>query len=204
VLLLGAFTLATMLRPELAPRLAFFSNPLVVMLASYLVAIFTLGLSRGQTLPQVMGSAQEALREIAPILLIIAGAGGLKQVMTESGVSAQLGAQLASLPVPPLVLAWAVATLIRVCLGSATVAGVTAAGVVAPLAQTSGVDPNLLVLAVGAGSLMFSHVNDSAFWMFKEYFGLSLKDTFRSWTLMETLVGTFGILFVLILSLFVG
>ena len=204
VVLLGAFTLATMLRPELAPRLAFFSNPLVVMLASYVVAIFTLGLSRGQTLPQVMGSAQEALREIAPILLIIAGAGGLKQVMTESGVSAQLGAQLASLPVPPLVLAWAVATLIRVCLGSATVAGVTAAGVVAPLAQTSGVDPNLLVLAVGAGSLMFSHVNDSAFWMFKEYFGLSLKDTFRSWTLMETLVGTFGILFVLILSLFVG
>jgi H+/gluconate symporter-like permease len=150
------------------------------------------------------GSAQEALREIAPILLIIAGAGGLKQVMTESGVSAELGAQLASLPVPPLLLGWAVATLIRVCLGSATVAGVTAAGVVGPLARSSGVDPNLMVLAVGAGSLMFSHVNDSAFWMFKEYFGLSLKDTFRSWTMMETLVGTFGIIFVLLLSLFVG
>lgn len=95
------------------------------------------------------------------------------------------------------------ATLIRVCLGSATVAGITAAGVVAPMAQTSGVDPNLMVLAVGAGSLMFSHVNDSAFWMFKEYFGLSLKDTFRSCTMMETLVGSFGIVFVLLLSLFV-
>ena len=204
VVLLGVFTVITMLRPELTQSLAFFSNPMVVMLASYLVAVYTLGLGRGQTLPQVMASAQEALREIAPILLIIAGAGGLKQVMTESGISAELGAQLASLPVPPLLLGWAVATLIRVCLGSATVAGVTAAGVVGPLAQTSGVDPNLMVLAVGAGSLMFSHVNDSAFWMFKEYFGLSLKDTFRSWTLMETLVGTFGILFVLLLSLFIG
>jgi gluconate transporter len=204
VALLGLLTLATLLRPEWAKGLAFYANPLVVMLASYLVAVYTLGLRRGRTLAQVMGSAQEALREIAPILLIIAGAGGLKQVMTESGMSAQLGAQLASLPVPPLVLGWAVATLIRVCLGSATVAGITAAGVVGPLVESSGVDPNLMVLAVGAGSLMFSHVNDSAFWMFKEYFGLSLKDTFRSWTMMETLVGIFGILFVLLLSLFVG
>jgi len=203
VVLLGALTLTTLMRPELAQPLAFYSNPMVVMLASYAVAIYTLGLGRGQTLPQVMGSAQEALREIAPILLIIAGAGGLKQVMTESGISAQLGAQLASLPVPPLLLGWAVATLIRVCLGSATVAGVTAAGVVGPLVESSGVNPNLMVLAVGAGSLMFSHVNDSAFWMFKEYFGLSLKDTFRSWTMMETLVGSFGIVFVLLLSLFV-
>jgi len=202
--LLGAFTLATLLRPALAQPLAFFANPLVVMLASYLVAIFTLGLGRGMTLAEVMGSAQEALREIAPILLIIAGAGALKQVLTEAGVSAQLGVQLASLPVPPLLLGWAVATLIRVCLGSATVAGVTAAGVVGPLVESSGVNPNLMVLAVGAGSLMFSHVNDSAFWMFKEYFGLSLKDTFRSWTMMETLVGIFGILFVLLLSLFVS
>jgi Gnt-I system high-affinity gluconate transporter len=203
VVLLGALTLTTLMRPELAQPLAFYANPMVVMLASYAVAIYTLGLGRGQTLPQVMGSAQEALREIAPILLIIAGAGGLKQVMTESGISAQLGAQLASLPVPPLLLGWAVATLIRVCLGSATVAGVTAAGVVGPLVESSGVNPNLMVLAVGAGSLMFSHVNDSAFWMFKEYFGLSLKDTFRSWTMMETLVGSFGIVFVLLLSLFV-
>ncbi|MDN4052020.1 gluconate:H+ symporter [Massilia sp. YIM B02763] len=204
VLLLGAFTLATLLDPALSRPLAFFANPLVVMLASYLVAVYTLGLGRGRTLAQVMASAQEALREIAPILLIIAGAGALKQVLTEAGVSAQLGAQLASLPVPPLLLGWAVATLIRVCLGSATVAGLTAAGVVGPLVESTGVNPNLMVLAVGAGSLMFSHVNDSAFWMFKEYFGLSLKDTFRSWTAMETLAGTFGIVFVLILSLLVG
>jgi gluconate transporter len=203
VVLLAALTLATLLRPQLAQPLAFFANPLVVMLVSYLVAVWTLGLSQGRTLAQVMQGAQEALREIAPILLIIAGAGALKQVLIDSGVSAELGAQLATLPVPPLLLGWSVATLIRICLGSATVAGVTAAGVVGPLVQTSGCDPNLMVLAVGAGSLMCSHVNDSGFWMFKEYFGLSLKDTFRSWSLMETLVGVFGLLFVLLLSLFV-
>ncbi|WP_036166151.1 gluconate:H+ symporter [Massilia sp. 9096] len=204
VLMLGVLTLVTVARPALAQPLAFLSSPLVVMLVSYGVAVVTLGLARGRTLAQVMGSAQEALREIAPILLIIAGAGGLKQVLTESGVSAQLGAQLASLPVPPLLLGWAVATVIRICLGSATVAGVTAAGVIEPLVRATHCNPNLMVLAVGAGSLMCSHVNDSAFWMFKEYFGLSLKDTFRSWSLMETLVGTFGIIFVLLLSLFVA
>ena len=128
----------------------------------------------------------------------------LKQVMTESGISAQLGTQLASLPVPPLLLGWAVATLIRVCLGSATVAGVTAAGVVGPLVESSGVNPNLMVLAVGAGSLMFSHVNDSGFWMFKEYFNLNLKQTFRSWSLMETIVGVCGLVFVLILNKLLG
>jgi len=144
------------------------------------------------------------MREISPILMIIAGAGALKQVMVDAGVSAQLGAQLASLPVPPLLLGWAVATVLRICLGSAAVAGITAAGIVTPLVQSSHVNPNLMVLAVGAGSLMCSHVNDSGFWMFKEYFGLSLKDTFRSWSAMETIVGVFGLLFVLLLSLFVS
>lgn len=204
VLLLGAGTLATMARPDLAPALAFWTNPLTVMLLSYGVAVVTLGLARGKRLPAVMAGAQDAMREIAPILLIIAGAGALKQVLVVSGVSAELGDMLGGVPVPPLVLGWSVATVIRICLGSATVAGVTAGGIVAPLVQSSGVDANLMVLAIGAGSLMCSHVNDSGFWMFKEYFGLSLADTFRSWTLMETLVGVFGLLFVLLLSLLIG
>ncbi|WP_338760357.1 gluconate:H+ symporter [Massilia sp. METH4] len=204
VVLLGATTLATMADPSLAPALAVLSNPLIVMLLSYAVAIVSLGLARGWNLARVMQGPQEAMREIAPILLIIAGAGALKQVLVETGVGAQLGALLADTPVPPLVLGWLVATLIRICLGSATVAGVTAAGIVEPLVHTSGVDPNLMVLAVGAGSLMCSHVNDSGFWMFKEYFGLTLRDTFRSWTLMETLVGSFGLVFVLLLSAAVG
>jgi Gnt-I system high-affinity gluconate transporter len=203
VLLLAATTLITTARPELNGALSLLSNPLIVMLLSYVIALFTLGLARGQRLSQLMQGPADAMREIAPILLIIAGAGALKQVLVVSGVSAELGTQLASLPVPPLVLGWSVATLIRICLGSATVAGVTAGGIVAPLVESSGVNPNLMVLAIGAGSLMCSHVNDSGFWMFKEYFGLSLRDTFRSWTLMETLVGVVGLLFVLLLSLFV-
>jgi len=204
VLLLGASTVLMMARPDLNGSLSFLANPLVVMLVSYLVAIYTLGLAQGRRFSAVMQGPAEAMREIAPILLIIAGAGALKQVLVESGVSADLGALLSSLPVPPLVLGWSVATVIRICLGSATVAGVTAGGIVAPLVHSSGVDPNLMVLAIGAGSLMCSHVNDSGFWMFKEYFGLSLKDTFRSWTLMETLVGVFGLLFVMLLSLFLN
>jgi H+/gluconate symporter-like permease len=203
VLLLAGLTLVTVLNPQLVKPLAFLSSPLVVMLVSYAIAVYALGLAQGQSLPKVMESARDAMREISPILMIIAGAGALKEVMIQSGVSAQLGAQLASLPVPPLVLGWAVATVLRVCLGSAAVAGITAAGIVTPLVVSSGVNPNLMVLAVGAGSLMFSHVNDSGFWMFKEYFGLSLKDTFRSWSAMETIVGVFGLLFVLLLSQFV-
>jgi gluconate transporter len=203
VVLLAGLTGIQLTQTTHSPLLDFMASPLVVMLASYIIAIFTLGVFQRTPLPAIMTSAQEAMREISPILMIIAGAGALKQVMIDAGVSAQLGAQLAAMPVPPLVLGWGVATVLRICLGSAAVAGVTAAGIVTPLVQSSHVDPNLMVLAVGAGSLMCSHVNDSGFWMFKEYFGLSLKDTFRSWSAMETIVGVFGLLFVLLLSMFV-
>jgi Gnt-I system high-affinity gluconate transporter len=206
VFLLGAATALTLVPIHSTAVLAlvgFLANPMIVMLIAFAAAVVTLGLARGQRLSELMKGSQEALRDIAPILLIIAGAGALKQVLVDSGVSAQLGAQLGRLPLSPLVLGWLVATLIRICLGSATVAGLTAAGIVAPVVQSSGIDPSLMVLAIGAGSLMCSHVNDSGFWMFKEYFGLSLKDTFRSWSLMETLVGVFGLIFVLILSLLV-
>jgi Gnt-I system high-affinity gluconate transporter len=207
VWLLAAATAAAALPladPALKSLVGLLANPMIVMLIALLVAVCTLGLARGKKLTLLMSGTQDAMRDIAPILLVIAGAGALKQVLVDSGVSAQLGTQLSALPVPPLVLGWIVATLIRICLGSATVAGLTAAGIVAPVVQASGIDPALMVLAIGAGSLMCSHVNDSGFWMFKEYFGLSLKDTFRSWTLMETLVGVFGLIFVLILSAFVG
>jgi Gnt-I system high-affinity gluconate transporter len=177
---------------------------MIVMLAALLIACFSLGVARGVSLKTLMEGSGGAMREIAPILLIIAGAGALKQVFIDAGVSATLGTVLQALPVPPLVLGWLIAGVIRISLGSATVAGLTAAGLIAPLVATSGVDPDLMVLAIGAGSLMFSHVNDSGFWMFKEYFGLSLKDTLRSWTLMEGLVGIFGLIFVLILNHFVG
>jgi Gnt-I system high-affinity gluconate transporter len=100
----------------------------------------------------------------------------------------------------PLVLGWLIAAAIRVMVGSATVAGLTAAGIIAPLLKDSGADPNLMVLSVGAGSLMLSHVNDSGFWLFKEYFNLTLQDTLKSWTLMETIVGVSGLIGVLLLQ----
>ncbi len=181
----------------------FAGTPMVVMLVSYGLSIVLLGLARGRSLPEVVSGSEQALRDIAPILLIIAGAGALKQVLIDSGLGDQLGHLLSGLPLPPLVLGWGVAMVVRICLGSATVAGLTAAGLVAPLVAAGGVDPNLMVLAVGAGSLMCSHVNDSGFWMFKQYFCLSLADTFRSWSLMETLVGCVGLALTLLLSLVV-
>lgn len=144
----------------------------------------------------------DAVKEVAVILLIIAGAGALKQVLVDSGVNTTIAQQLGNMPVHPLVLGWLIAAVIRVCLGSATVAGLTAAGIVASLASNGAVNPELMVLAVGAGSLMFSHVNDSGFWMFKEYFNLSVKDTIRSWSVMETIVAVMGLIGVLVLDLF--
>jgi gluconate transporter len=203
VVLLSVFTLlgyATGLDAQTQMLIAFLGNPMIVMLMSVMVALVTLGIGRRTPLADLMSGSGTALREIAPILLIIAGAGALKQIFVDGGVNDQLGVMLKNLPVPPLVLGWLIAGVIRLALGSATVAGLTAAGLVAPLVKASGVDPNLMVLAIGAGSLMFSHVNDSGFWMFKEYFGLSVKDTLRSWTLMEGLVGIFGLIFTLLLN----
>ena len=180
-----------------------FKDTTIVMLLSILLATYTLGVGQGRRISEVMEIYGEGVKEIAGIVLIIAGAGALKQVLVESGVSNALAVELQQLPINPLVLAWLVATVIRIAVGSATVSGLTAAGLVAPLATSGGVDPNLLVLAIGAGSLMCSHVNDSGFWMFKAYFQLSLRDTFRTWTLMETLIGILGILGVLLLDVFI-
>jgi Gnt-I system high-affinity gluconate transporter len=170
------------------------------MLISLLVATYTLGLRQGKKMSSIMKIYVDSISDIAVILLIIAGAGALKQVFTDSGVSQQIGNSLMGLDVHPLVLGWLIACVIRVSLGSATIAGLTTAGIVAPLMQQSNVDPNLMVLSIGAGSLMFSHVNDSGFWLFKEYFNLSVKDTIRSWSMMETIVGIMGLIGVLVLN----
>lgn len=183
--------------------MALLGNANVVMLLALFVATVTLGLRRGQTLRQIGAGQGEAIRDVAGIVLIIGGAGALKQIFVEGQADTVLASLMASLALPPLFLGWLTAFVIRVALGSATVAGLTAAGIVHPLVTGHGADPNLMVLAIGAGSLMCSHVNDSGFWMFKEYIGLSVADTFRSWTIMESLVGIFGLLFTLLLSLMI-
>jgi len=188
------------LDPAARALIGFIGNPTIVLLASLAVTTVALGIARGRPLGPIMDSFGSAVRDIAAILLIIAGAGALKQVLIDSGADEQLGAMLGVLPIHPLLLGWLLALTIRIALGSATVAGLTAASLIHPLVLSGRADPNLMVLAIGAGSLMCSHVNDSGFWMFKEYFGLSLRETFRSWTLMETIVGTFGLAFVLLLN----
>src|SRR5688572_17785114 len=182
------------------PALKFWTNPLIVMLLSLAIATYSLGLSRGMKMQSLMDGYGNSVKDIAVILLIIAGAGTLKEVFVATGVDKNISAALTDIAIDPLVLGWLIAGVIRVSLGSATVAGMTAAGLMAPVVASGGVDPNLMVLAVGAGSLMFSHVNDSGFWMAKEYFNLTLKETLRSWTLMEGIVGIVGIIGVLALE----
>ncbi|WP_150451440.1 gluconate:H+ symporter [Arenibacter lacus] len=205
ILLIVMATLADLFIPAenpILPFLHFIGNPVVAMLLSVLVAIYTLGLARGKKMPEIMGSVSSGISGITMILLIIAGAGALKQVLIDSGVSLYIAEILKDSALSPLVLAWMAATVIRVCVGSATVAGLTTAGIVLPLVSATGTSPELMVLAIGSGSLMLSHVNDSGFWLFKEYFNLTVNETLRTWTVMETTVGVMGLVGVLVLNLF--
>jgi Gnt-I system high-affinity gluconate transporter len=151
----------------------------------------------------IMDIYTDAVKDVLMIILIIGGAGALKETLIQSGISNDIGGMLDNLNIHPLILGWFIACVIRVCVGSATVAGLTAAGIIAPLlAAHPEVHPSLMVLSVGAGSLMFSHVNDSGFWLFKEYFNLSIKDTIRSWSLMETIVAICGLAGVMLINSF--
>jgi Gnt-I system high-affinity gluconate transporter len=188
---------------SLKPVLALISEPGLIMLVCVLIAAFTLGVKCGRPMKTVMGIYGDAVKDVGMILLIIAGSGALKQVLTDSGVSGEIAAALQTWPVHPLILGWCMAGIIRVCVGSATVAGLTTAGIIAPLLAKSSVNPNLMVLSVGAGSLLFSHVNDAGFWMFKEYFNLSIKNTIKTWSAMETIVALTGLIGVMLLSQFV-
>ena len=181
----------------------FIADPAIAMVGTILIATYTLGIRTGRTLKQVMDVYADAIKEISLILLIIGSAGILKQVFIDTGVSSQIADGLQQLNMPPLLLGWLIAAILRLCLGPATVAGLAAAGIVFPLMQQTHADPNLMVLSVGAGSLFCSHVNDTSFWVFKEYFGLDMKRTFLSWTMMESLVSVFGLIGVLILNMFI-
>ena len=183
-----------------AAAVAFVSDPDVVMLIALVVATVTLGLARGRSLAAVMQTFAGAIGDVASMLLVIAGSGAFKQVLVQSGVNAEIGKVLQGLPLDPLLLAWIVTAVIRVCVGSATVAGLTAAGILAPVVASGGADPNLMVLAIGAGSLFCSHVNDAAFWLFKEYFNVSIGDALKTWTVMETIVSVVGLAGVLVLA----
>ncbi len=183
-----------------SPFIALLGEPVFALLLALLLACYFLGKRRGLSLPKMMGFLQDSISSIAMIMMVIAAGGGFKQVLIDSGVAKEVAMTASHLSLSPLVLAWLIAALVRVSVGSATVAGLMAAGIVSSLAQGPGVQPELMVLSVGAGSLMFSHVNDTGFWMFKEYFNLTLKQTFLSWSIMESIVSILGLAGVLILN----
>jgi Gnt-I system high-affinity gluconate transporter len=206
VILIAFSTLAVTFFPLQGTSLSiikFMGNPVITLLLTVLVATYTLGIARGVSMEGVMQIYGKAVSGITMVLLIIAGAGSLKQILIDSGVSEYIGSLLQITSLSPLVIGWLIATLIRFSVGSATVAGLTTAGIVLPLVQATGVSPELMVLSIGAGSLMLSHVNDSGFWLFKEYFNLSVKETLTTWTVMETSIGISGLLGVLLLNQFV-
>lgn len=184
--------------------LDFIGEPLIALLLTTLVALFTLGRGAGMGLEKLGDTVGNSLPPIAGILLIVGAGGGFKQVLVDTGIGKMMADLIIGSPISPLLLAWLVAVLIRLATGSATVATITAAGILGPVAATMGpTELSLLVLAIGAGSIFFSHVNDAGFWLVKEYFGLDVGQTIKSWSLMETVLSVTGVLMVLLLSVFV-
>ncbi|WP_110112709.1 GntP family permease [Bacillus sp. CGMCC 1.16541] len=181
----------------------FIGDASTAMLLSLLVAIYTMGIARNIPMKIVMNSCSTAIHQIGMMLLIIGGGGAFKQVLIDGGVGDYVANLFDGTSLSPILLAWIIAAILRISLGSATVAALTTAGLVIPMLGQSDVNLALVVLATGAGSLIASHVNDAGFWMFKEYFGLTMKETFATWTLLETIISVVGLAFVLLLSLVV-
>lgn len=182
----------------------FIGHPITALLAALLLSLYTFGVARGFTSKQIMKFVDDSLAPTAAIVLIIGAGGGFKQMLVASGVGNAIGQMALHAQVSPILLAWLVAGLIRVATGSATVATITGAGIVAPLAiMVPGVNRELLVLATGAGSLILSHVNDAGFWLVKQYFNMTVAETFKTWTVMETLISVVAIVFIMLLSVIV-
>ena len=206
VILIGSSSLANIILSESDKVRVFFNaigDPVIAMLISIIVAVFSLGIVRGRTITEIMESLGQSISSITMILLIIAGAGGFKEVLIETGTNDYIAGFLGKLQMSPLISGWLISAFLRICVGSATVAGLTTAGIVLPLVTGGLVNRELMLLAIGSGTLIFSHVNDGAFWMVKEYFSLSVKETFLTWTVMETLLSVIGLSGVLLLNLII-
>ncbi|EJL85930.1 gluconate transporter [Pantoea sp. GM01] len=203
VVLMALRAVAEMLLPKghvLLPYAEFFGDPIMATLIAVLIAIFTFGLNRGRSMDEVMGTISDSIKIIAMMLLIIGGGGAFKQVLVDSGVDKYIANMMHETNLSPIFMAWSIAAVLRIALGSATVAAITAGGIVAPLIVTSGASPELMVIAVGSGSVIFSHVNDPGFWLFKEYFNLTIGETFRSWSALETIISVCGLVGCLLLA----
>lgn len=206
VFLLGTTTILSLIispTSSLQTIIGFLNDPTILMTLSLLIVTYTLGIKQGRNIKQVMAVYENGIKDIAMIILIIAASGALKQILIDSNASEAIAIYFKNVNIHPLVLGWLIAAIIRICLGSATVAGLTAAGIIAPMMAKMNTSPELMILSIGSGSIFFSHVNDTGFWMFKEYFNVSLKNTFLSWSLMESIVSIMGLIGVMLLSMFV-
>lgn len=184
--------------------LLFVGSPVIALLISCFVAFYLLGFKQGMNRNTIKRLVEDCILPIGSIILIIGAGGGFKEILIETGVGETIAQMTENLSLSPLLLAFLVAGLIRVATGSATVALTTAAGIVSPIIQNlSGVNLELLVIATGAGSLMLSHVNDAGFWMVKEYLGLTVKETFKTWTVMETMLSVVAFLIAFALNNFI-
>lgn len=181
----------------------FIGNPDLAMVISLIFAVVVLGVHRGRAMKKIGQSMENAIKQIAMMLLIIGGAGAFKQVLVTGGVADDISALFMHSNISPLVAAWLIPALLHFCLGSTTVAALTGAGLVAPLAAGTTADPVLMVLAVGAGSTFGDHVNGAGFWMVKEYFGLSLKEALATWSVLTCVTSMIGLGVVLLISLFI-
>ncbi|MBU3570321.1 GntP family permease [Priestia aryabhattai] len=182
----------------------FIGSPVIALLISCFAAFYLLGMRQGMKKDVIKKLVEESLLPVGSIILIIGAGGGFKQILIDSGVGTSIAQMSEQLSLSPIVLAFMVAGLIRIATGSATVALTTAAGIVSPIiVHMSGVNLELLVIATGAGSLMFSHVNDAGFWLVKEYLGLTVKETFKTWTVLETLLSFIAFGGVLLFDVFI-
>ena len=207
ILMLFASAADVLLEPTSTLHMAldFIGSPIVSLLLALLFSFWSLGYKRGFTNDQILKFTNDCLAPTATILLVIGAGGGFNRVLIESGVGKAIADVAIGAQASPLLLAWIIAALIRVATGSATVAMTTAAGIVAPIAlATPGTSAELLVLATGAGSLVLSHVNDSGFWLIKEFFSMTVPQTLKTWTVAETIIGVAGLVSTLLLGLVVS
>ena len=204
LMLLAALAQAVLADGPLRQWLAFAGSPLVAMLLAALLALYTFGTACGFDRGRLLRFAEESVPPIAGVLLVVGAGGGFGRVLDAAGVDTAIAQSMSGMQLSPMVLGWVVAALLRVSVGSATVATVTAASIMAPIATAMpGTNKDLLVIAIGAGSLIASHVNDGGFWLVKEYFNMSISQTVSTWTVLETIVSVLGLVGVILLGLIV-
>jgi Gnt-I system high-affinity gluconate transporter len=203
VALIAMQSLAKSLLPPasfLGALIVFAGEPMVALLISLVVAVYLLGFRRGIAWAEIREWLLDSMKEISPLMLTFGGAGAFKEILQAMHVGDALLGFVQGSSINPLVIAWSIAAVLRIVTGSSTVSGITTAGLILPLLAASGVNPNLLALSIGAGSMVLSHVNDAGFWLYKEYFGVSVQNSLRSWTLMETILAVVGLIGVLVLE----